>query len=337
MAPKGIPVLDVEPFFKGTERDRRDVARRVDATYQSIGFLIVRGHQLPQDLIDRSFQVARAFFAQPLDEKMRCVAPAVDIFRGYNPPRSQGSAYERSGPSDIRENFMIGRLDTIDAHSRRPEFGHTYAPNIWPERPGEYRPTFEAFYRACDRLARDLMRLFALALGVPETFFADTIDKHSSTCVANHYPEQPEEPLPGQARAAEHTDVGSVTILTQDKARGGLQVIDRGSSEWIDVVTEPDELVINLGDLMARWTNDRWVSTRHRVVNPPRSEAATNRRMSLTFFQHPNWDAVVECIPTCAGPGNPSKYPPILAGEHMHRRMLAARIPPERRAEVSLA
>jgi isopenicillin N synthase-like dioxygenase len=335
MANRGVPIVDLEPFFRGPEPVRLEVARRIDAVYRTSGFVIVRGHRVPPDFITQGFDVARAFFAQPLDAKMRWEAPTPDVFRGYNPPRSQGSAYERSGPSDIRENFMIGPLETADPYYRRPEFGRTYAANMWPAHPPAYRPVFERLYRAWESLARDLMRLFALGLGLPEDFFANKIDRHSSTCVANHYPEQPDEPRPGEVRAAEHTDVGSVTILSQDRARGGLEILDRVASGWIDVVTEPDELVINLGDLMARWTNDRWVSTRHRVVNPPRSEAATNRRMSLTFFQHPNWDAVVECVPTCVSPDRPCAYPAVLAGEHMHRRMLAARIPPERRAAVS--
>ena len=165
-------------------------------------------------------------------------------------------------------------------------------------------------------LARFLMRIFALALGLPEAWFDDAIDRHFSTCPSNLYPELPGEPLPGQLRAGPHTDFGSLTILAVNDAPGGLQVLFPDGA-WRDVRPAPGQFVVNLGDMMGRWTNDRWKSTVHRVVNPPREQATGSRRQIVGFFLHPNYDARVACLPTCTDADHSPRYAPILAGEHM--------------------
>lgn len=160
------------------------------------------------------------------------------------------------------------------------------------------------------------MRLFALALDQPETFFDDKVDRHISRLRVRNYPAPHEPPAPGQLRAGAHSDYGSLTILKAEDKAGGLQVCNN-AGEWVDVAIVPDCFIVNLGDLMARWTNDRWVSTLHRVANPPMELARVSRRQSLVFFHNPNYDAVIECIPGCQGPDNPPKYPPITSGEYL--------------------
>ena len=166
------------------------------------------------------------------------------------------------------------------------------------------------------------MRTFALALGVDERFFDDKIDRHFSTLPANHYPEPVGDPLPNQVRAGEHTDFGSLTILAVSERSGGLQVKLKDGS-WLDVKSEPDEFIVNIGDMMQRWTNDRWMSNLHRVVNPPAGQRKGSRRMSIGYFLHPNYDAEIACLPTCAGPDQLPRHAPVRAGDMMRQKLEA--------------
>jgi isopenicillin N synthase-like dioxygenase len=137
---------------------------------------------------------------------------------------------------------------------------------------------------------------------------------------ANHYPEQVDPPAPGQIRAGAHTDYGAVTILLPENVPG-VQVLNRAGA-WVDVSAPPSTFVCNIGDLMQHWTNDRWISTMHRVVNPPREAAAGNRRLSIPFFHQPNFDALIECLPTCCGPDNPARYEAVTSGQHRLTKFL---------------
>ncbi len=173
-------------------------------------------------------------------------------------------------------------------------------------------------------LSARLMRLFARALDLPETFFDSSIDRHISSVRLINYPDQPAAPLEGQLRAGAHSDYGSLTILKVENAPGGLQVQDRTGS-WIDIDYVPGTLVVNIGDLMAQWTNDKWVSTVHRVVNPPRNRALGSRRISMVFFHQPNYDAEITCLESCRSAGNPPKYAATTSGAHWRSKALAAR------------
>ena len=154
-----------------------------------------------------------------------------------------------------------------------------------------------------------------MALDLDGHYFDDNIDRHCSNLFATHYPEYDGAIEPGQLRLGAHTDYGSLTIVYQDEGAGGLQVHSGG--RWIDVPALPGSFVVNLGDLLARWTNDRWVSTLHRVVNPDAGSTGRSRRISIPFFQQPNYDALIECLRSCQGPSNPPRYPPILSGVNM--------------------
>ena len=180
-------------------------------------------------------------------------------------------------------------------------------PVQWPAMPADLQKHWLEYYKAMEQLSGNMLRLFALALRLPENWFDAKIDRHRSALRALNYPELTQDPLPGQIRAGAHTDYGSLTILLQDTV-GGLQVRTR-AGDWQDVPSIPDSYVINLGDLMSRWTNDRWVSTLHRVVNPP----SRARRQSIAFFHNINHDQVVSCIPTCTDKDHPPKYKDILA------------------------
>ena len=167
-----------------------------------------------------------------------------------------------------------------------------------------------------ETLAARIMTLFAAALKLPDDYFADVIDYPVSALRALNYPEVAVAPAPGQLRAGAHSDYGSLTILLPQPGSKGLQ-IERRDGSFIDVPPIPGAFVINLGDLMARWTNDRWVSTVHRVINPTTAADARARRQSFAFFHQPNWFAAIACIPACLAPGEAPKYPPVLSGPYL--------------------
>ncbi len=321
--PDAIPIIDLRPYFVGTEADKAALARQVGRALEEIGFLVVSNHGLSEDLIDRAFAAGREFFDLPVAEKGRLAPTDPATPRGYTAFRSKNLARTLGHvtPPDLREQFYIGPLEPEPERYRAyPGADRFYGANIWPARPTDYRAVFGALYRAMEALAVSLMGLFALALDLPETFFDDQIDHHFSALACNHYPDPPTDVAPEQIRAGGHTDFGSLTILAIDGAPGGREV-DMPGAGWRAVAPPPRCLVVNIGDMMARWTNDRWRSTLHRVVNPPAAAWRGSRRQSIAYFLHPNYDAEVACLPGCRDAGAAPKYPPIMAGEHMRRKM----------------
>jgi isopenicillin N synthase-like dioxygenase len=323
-----IPVIDIGPFLNGSAKDQETVARQVDHACSSIGFLIISGHGVPDSLIDDMRAVSRAYFDQPLEEKVKLRMPP-DRYRGYISLGSEALSYslDEESPPDFKESFSIGPTDAPDDdYHRAAKPGKFFAPNFWPQQPANFRPVWGAYYHQMERVATELMRIFAVGLGMDKDFFDDKVDRHITNFSVLHYPEQPKEPLPGQLRAGAHTDYGSLTILKPDNAPGGLQVLSKEGG-WIDVPTLPGTFVVNLGDLMAEWTNDRWVSTLHRVINPPRDKALGSRRLSMAFFHQPNYDAVVECLPTCVTSERPARYGRTTSGEHVWMKITKHRTP----------
>jgi len=156
---------------------------------------------------------------------------------------------------------------------------------------------------------------------VPEAFFDDKVDRSIGTMRLNYYPAQTAAPSPGQLRASAHTDYGGFTILSGEDVPGGLQVMTRGG-RWLDVATSPTTFVVNIGDLLMRWTNDRWLSNMHRVVNPPLGKGPTGPRLSIAFFNHPNYDALIECLPS----QGPPRYPPVLSGAYRDLKYAKTRL-----------
>lgn len=319
-----IPIIDMSPYWTGSESSKQAVAHQIDTACRDIGFLVISGHNISQSLIESVEEVSRAFFDLPLPDKMRVVRPAPDITRGYIPIEGESVARSRGeyAPGDLNESFMIGPVDTGHGdYYTRPAAGKHFAPNLWPKRPENLQEVYTTYFRAMSELARVLMRLFARALNQPETFFEDKIDKHISRLRVRNYPAPAVPPQPGQLRAGAHSDYGSLTILKTEDKPGGLQAFNQ-AGEWVDVPAIPGCFVVNLGDLMARWTNDQWVSTLHRVVNPPQDLASESRRQSLVFFHNPNYDAVIECIPSCQSPDRPPRYPVTTSGEHLRSQFV---------------
>jgi isopenicillin N synthase-like dioxygenase len=300
------------------------VAQTIAQACRDIGFFTIVGHGVPADLVSQTIEVTKAFFDLPLEEKLRVRQPSPEQSRGYLGIGSENLSYSRGDQStaDLKETFAIGRVDLPDTeYFRGPAAYPSHAPNLWPERPAEFRPVWTAYYRALETVTLSVMRMLATALDLPEDHFGPSIDKYVAPLRGNHYPAQKTPPLPGQLRAGAHTDYGTLTVLLPENVPG-LQVLNP-LDEWVDVEAPPGAFVCNLGDLMQRWTNDRWRSTMHRVVNPPWEPSGTNRRVSFAYFHQPNYDTVIECLPTCQGPDNPPKYPPILSSEHRLKKYLA--------------
>jgi isopenicillin N synthase-like dioxygenase len=311
-----VPVIDMAPWYDGGAEGRAAVAAEVARACEEIGFLTIINHGVNNDVIMRCYESAKAFFELPADIKAAVAQPSPDQVRGYSAVGAEGLSYslDEVTPGDLKESFSIGPPDVPadDPYYHGADAGPHFAPNIWPEEPTGLREAWIEYYATMAQLSATLMASFALALDLPATFFEDKIDRHISMLRALNYPSQPEEPLPGQLRAGAHSDYGSLTILRQENAPGGLQVRDRNGG-WVDVPVVPGALVVNIGDLMMQWTNDRWISTMHRVVNPPRDAAHSARRISLVFFHQPNYDALVESLDRSA----PAKYPPVSSGDHL--------------------
>jgi len=320
--PTDVPIIDMSPAFAGGLEGRRKVAEAIDEACREIGFLIITGHGISDDLCERVLAMSREFFDLPAEEKLRVRQWEDSIPRGFSPIAAEAVSYSRLQltPGDLKESFTAGPPDVPDDEYYRRGMARTlFAANRWPARPAGFEAIHREYFHTMERLGASLMQLFALSLGLDENFFDDKIDRHTSVLRVINYPAQVTDPIPGQLRAGEHSDYGTFTILRHEREHrpGGLQVRNRAGN-WIDVRGVPNSFVVNLGDTMARWTNDRWVSTMHRVVNPPRLSDEDSRRLSLVFFHQTNYDTVVECIPSCVGVGEEAKYPPVTFGDYLN-------------------
>jgi isopenicillin N synthase-like dioxygenase len=314
-----LPIVDLSRFRDGTPDERRAVARETDQICREIGFLSVKGHNVPDPITADLYGKAKAFFHQGPAVKERVRQPGRDVVRGYIGFAEGALAATRGDetPPDLKESYTIGP----DEPGRGPS-------NIWPAGETAFKAAWLAYYAEMDRLGREMMRLFAMALDLDPSHFEDAFRRHSSILSAIYYPDQPVAPAAGQLRAGAHTDFGTLTILRSDDAPGGLQVMTP-AGEWMAARIEPGSLIINIGDMLARWTNDRWVSTLHRVVNPPRDAASGTERLSIGFFYQPDDDCVVECLPSCLFAGGKALHPPVTAGEYIASRFRSQIVAPK--------
>ena len=264
------------------------LAKTVDGICRETGFLILEGHGVDTKVIENLWIVANRFFSQSAEVKQQIKAPYVGYPYGYLGPNAEALAKSKGEdtPPDLKESINGGPLTVPDGASADAlEF--CYQPTLWPDLDG-FRAAWEAYYTEMEALAERVMRLFARALELPADHFAPYIDAPISALRLLHYPATQGVPLDRQQRAGAHTDYGSLTILLPQPDSQGLQ-IKTPQGEWIDVPAPEGAFVINIGDLMARWTADRWVSTLHRVVAKPDQAS----RLSVAYFHQPNWDAKI--------------------------------------------
>jgi isopenicillin N synthase-like dioxygenase len=314
-----VLIIDIGGYFRGQPDEKAKIAELIGKACRDVGFYIIVGHGISEALTNQVDQVARDFFDQPFDEKMKFHTGREAGACGYSAAGDRSLAYTRGekAPPDLNESFQISKTDADpnDPYFQTPEARQLIPPNRGLENHPALKEACTIYYKQMGQLARDLLRLSALAMNLPETYFDDKIDRHISRLTLRLYPKQTVKPLPGQLRAGAHTDYGTVTILRPGDSIGGLQVADRAGN-WHDVPLVPNSFVINQGDLMSRWTNDHWLSTLHRVVNPPEDAQGGSRRLSIVFFHHPNYDAAIECLPTCKAPDEAAKYPSVRVAEY---------------------
>jgi isopenicillin N synthase-like dioxygenase len=309
-----VPVIDLAPARQGGLEERRRLARAIDAACREIGFFAITGYGVDDRVVEDLRRLAHTFFALPRAEKLAACHPIPGTNRGYHPLADEtlAAANDAPAPPDLKEYFHVGPVETTDDPYYTSPLGcRHFAPNIWPPASAGFERAATVYYTTMSRLIVSLMRLAALALDVEETFFDRKVDRSIGTMRLNYYPAQSRPPMAGQLRAGAHTDYGGFTILSGEDVAGGLEVLTR-DGRWIAVPTSPTTFVVNIGDLLMRWTNDRWLSNMHRVVNPPLEGGPSLPRLSIAFFNHPNYDALIECLPS----QGPPRHPPVLSGDY---------------------
>jgi isopenicillin N synthase-like dioxygenase len=323
-----VPTIDLSAWQHGDAARRAAIANEVDAACSRVGFMQIVGHGIPDEILNAMRSATDALFALPLAEKLALVPADPGVNRGYAPRAAESLAYSQGAEHalpDLFEAFNIG----LDAPPDEPFFRDAphafFAPNAWPDALPALRPALTAYFDRAVSVALTLTDVFALALSLPEQWFRPYVDRSTLTMRVNHYERRDDEVAPelGQMRMGAHTDYGVVTVLYADPVPG-LQILGP-DAKFYDVVPQPGALLVNLGDMTALWTNDRWRSTLHRVV-PPSAASGAARRRSVALFFDANYDARIECLPTCASAERPAKYPPVLAGDHLIAKILGPRL-----------
>lgn len=305
-----IPVIDLGPFARGSPEVRRRVAAAVDEACRNIGFFYVVNHGVPQPLIDRAFAEAKRFFDLPAEEKARIAIENSPCHRGWfalggenlDPARQRAAG-------DLKEGVKIGQ-DLPADHPLVRAGVPLHGPNQWPEGLPGWKETWQSYYAAMCGLGLEIMHAFALGLGLDEDYFDAWLTLPMATAGPLHYPPQTGVITEARIGAGAHTDFGCLTVLAQD-ASGGLQVRN-SAGEWLSAPVVPGSFVVNIGDMMARWTNDLYASTLHRVIN-----TSGRDRYSIPFFYDPNHDTPVRCLETCTGPERPPRYQPTTSLQHL--------------------
>ncbi|MGW7242897.1 isopenicillin N synthase family dioxygenase [Streptomyces sp. NPDC054804] len=310
-----IPSVDLRPWLDGDEDDRREIARTVDSALQTAGFLLVTGHGVDAELRNGVREAARRFFA--LSDEVKQAYEVKVGGRGWLGPGAEANGYSEGTetPPDLKESLTFATHEPFEDPLVNAEW---YAPNVWPAEVPELRTLCEEYLDRMAELEKELLSLLGYALGLERDFFSRHMDHATYGFNINWYPgtEVLGEPAPGQFRIGPHTDFGTVTILDRQAGKGGLQVFtDDGG--WEDAPFDPAAFTINIGDLMARWTGDRWRSGRHRVLPPP-TDAPAEELMSLVYFGECTPGTTVESVPAPVGR---VAYPPVDSHVYLREKL----------------
>lgn len=289
-----IPIIDLTAFSNGDTITRQNIIKQIYQACHEIGFMYLQNSGISKDLIKQVFSYSKSFFNLPLEVKQKQAWS--DEFNNIGYVSLERERLDPNKPGDLKEAFNVNKQAAIGIDA-----------------------SILAFYDRCTELANTVLQAYALALELPEDFFITRHNQQNHTLRLLHYPPLQTPPKSGQVRAGEHSDYGSITLLFQDDV-GGLEV-QTASGEWIAAPAIPDSVVINTGDLMQRWTNDMFCSTKHRVIIPS-DDRVNQSRYSMAFFCHPNDDTEIACLESCQKEQSPI-YPPILAGEYLLSRLQA--------------
>ena len=321
-----VPVIDITGCDRdGPALDR--VASQVDDACRHVGFLQLAGHGIGADVIGAVLEAAERFFHAPESVKRSCRPPSPDINRGWAPLGSESLAYSLGvdAPPDLFEAFNIGHEFDPDDPVHVAEQHRFFAPNLWPEGDDALRDALLRYWDDAEAVAHRLTSIFAAALGMPWDFFEQHTGHSPDVMRVNWYERSAGAPAPmsGQQRMGAHTDYGVLTVLYADPVPG-LEIVGP-DGDWTPVVPEEGCLLVNLGDLLAQWTNDRWRSTLHRVAPPASTAGGPALRRSVAFFHEADADALVEPLPTCVSLDRPARYGPVTAGQHLIDKLLGPR------------
>ncbi|WP_167854934.1 isopenicillin N synthase family dioxygenase [Mangrovimicrobium sediminis] len=304
--PGEIPLIDVSPIYTpGNTEGLARTGRAIAEACQRIGFFYATGHSVAPLIVDNAFSAARTFFALPLEERLRIKLN--DRHRGYMP---MGDTTVPGYAANLHHSFEMALdlpVQDPDVLAGKP----LHASNVWPELAG-FRDAVEACYDAGCRFGFHLLRAMASSLDLPDSYFQALYrDKPLASMRLLHYPPSP-DPVDAQDDfgIAPHSDYGVLTLLLQDET-GGLELLTRGG-EWIQAPHVPGAYVVNIGDLMGIWTNDRYTSMQHRVRNTGERD-----RYSIPLFYNPSFDTRIACLPGCATSTQPAKYAPERMGEYL--------------------
>jgi len=310
-----LPIVDLAGMPARGNAARARIASAMDAACRDPGFLLISNHGVPAAIFERAFAAARSFFARPLAEKAAIAIEHSPVHRGwFELGRENLDPGTQKSGGDLKEGIKIGR-DLPPEHPRVAAGVPLHGPNQWPEGIPGFRETWTEYHARLGDLGCELMSCFALALGLPEDHFDPFLDDPMTTAGPLHYP--PFTDAGDRLSAGAHTDYGCLTLLAQHELPG-LEVLARDGT-WYGVPVVEGTLVVNVGDMLARWTNDRYASTVHRVVN-----RSARDRYSIPFFYDPNHDTPVACLPSCLGPGQSPRYAPTTALAHLQEKIAQA-------------
>jgi isopenicillin N synthase-like dioxygenase len=308
-----IPSLDLSAFTKGSSESKAKFVDELGTAYQNIGFVAIRNHYLTDDLQQRLYAAIKKFFALPDDVKKKYEHADLAGQRGYTGKGKEHAKGRNTG--DLKEFYHVGQ--ELPEEERKRE---KYPANIWPEEVPELKEVGVLVFRALEKTGIQMLRAIALYLRLPENYFDDKVYHGNSILRPIHYYpiENPNEVPPDAVRAAEHGDINLITLLMGASA-DGLQVLRR-DGKWIPITALPDQLVVNVGDMLERLTNKKLKSTIHRVVNPP-LHLMNTPRYSIPFFMHPRSEMSLTALEDCVDKENPKRWEDITAGEFLDQRL----------------
>ncbi|WLH12094.1 2-oxoglutarate and iron-dependent oxygenase domain-containing protein [Pseudomonas hefeiensis] len=304
-----LPIIDISPLYGDAPSAWQSVASQIDQACRQWGFFYIKGHPISPARITDVLGHAQRFFTLPVEEKLKIDITQTRHHRGYGAVATE--QLDPAKPSDLKETFDMGLhlpADHPDVLAHKPLRG----PNRHPDLVG-WEPLMEQHYRDMQALAQTLLRAMTLALGIERDFFDTRFNEPVSVLRLIHYPPRHTASSAEQQGAGAHTDYGCITLLYQDAA-GGLQVRNV-NGQWIDAPPIDGTFVVNLGDMMARWSNDRYLSTPHRVISPLGVD-----RYSMPFFAEPHPDTLIQCLPGCQDDAHPPKYPTTTCAEFLLSR-----------------
>ncbi|CAH0530022.1 isopenicillin N synthase family dioxygenase [Vibrio hippocampi] len=296
-----LPIIDISALANPDTNQWNDVIEAIDKACRDTGFFYVTGHGIPEQQFSSVEAMASQFFALSEQEKQKINIQHSGNHRGWG--QVSAEQLDPNGPKDFKETFDMA-LDLSPFHPQVGRCPDLYGPNQYPNLEG-FVPLVQQHYELTMQVGLRILKAMAIALKQPENFFTQSFNYPVSVLRFIHYP--PQEKMSNGAGA--HTDYGCITLLYQDQT-GGLQVQGM-DGEWVDALPVENSFVVNIGDLMQRWTNDRYKSTAHRVMSP--TQGVT--RFSMPFFVEPDFDTLVETLDSCLVPGEQTQYPPITAGD----------------------